>query len=156
MAQLVQITGSTVGATALLQGVQSRLDARGTARLMKRISDALERNLHKRFDTKTDPDGVAWQKWAPRTAAKRAKQGRGTLMEQTGRLRDSFQKYSGATEAILATNLPYASYHDSLAPRSTLPRRGLLTGAAGGIGKADMETIEKTIERYFNEQLQLI
>jgi phage gpG-like protein len=53
------------------------------------VGSRLERNINLRFDTQTGPDGSAWKQWAPSTAKARAAEGRGTLLQYTGRMRAS-------------------------------------------------------------------
>jgi hypothetical protein len=66
-------------------------------------------------------------------------------------MRDSIQRASSPTLALLVVLAPYAVYHDSIKPRGgDLPRRGILTGRDGGLGKKDVESIEKLLDEYIN------
>lgn len=151
MANLINIHATDVSAIALLQGVTEKLAPRETTRLMRRIASMLERNAQKRFDMKVDPDGTAWKPWSETTRMLREDEGRGTLMEYSGHMRDSIQKVSGPTEAVLSVLAPYAIYHDSINNRSSnLPRRGILTGSGGTIGAMDRAGIDKLLKEYLN------
>lgn len=84
--------------------------------VMSAVGAALEQNANLRFDTKTAPDGSAWKAWAPATAAARAREGRGTLLEYTGRLRDSLT-YTATNDSVeVGFGVTYAPYVDKLRP----------------------------------------
>ena len=155
MANLVEIRTSDTEALVQLRGVAERLQPDATRRLMKHIADELEASAQRRFDMRVDPDGQPWKPWAASTAEARAKERRGTLLEYTGRMRDSMQRVFGDKESVLSILAPYAVYHDSIRqPRTRLPRRGLLTGAGGAIGLRDRELIDDLVEKYLNGQLR--
>lgn len=72
--------------------------------LMEAIGASFVANIERRFDTKKDPNGVAWDKLRPATLERYReedtnKQGvhkhRGTILERTGRMRDSLAYNAG-------------------------------------------------------------
>jgi phage gpG-like protein len=67
--------------------------------LMQALGDMMVGNIERRFDAQRDPSGVPWQQLAPATVRRYAKQDggarRGTLLQRTGRMRDSLTANAG-------------------------------------------------------------
>ncbi len=118
--------------------------------LFQDLAAILEGNANVRFDTKTDPDGKAWPEWAPSTRAAREREGRGTLMEYSGLLREGLTSAFGPSFAEVFLTAPYADAHERPKSTSHLPRRSMLTSATGGLGEQDLEDVLTAIEDYLN------
>lgn len=118
--------------------------------LFRDLAALLESNANVRFDTKTDPDGKAWQDWAPSTRAAREREGRGTLMEYSGFMREGLSSAFGPSFAEVFLTAPYADAHERPKSTSHLPRRSMLTSANGGLGEQDLEDVLTSIEDYLN------
>jgi phage gpG-like protein len=92
----IEVTGADELRAELLRAVQQLRKPRD---LMLSLGDKLVRNIERRFDTKRDPSGVPWQPLAPSTTERYAKQDKGarkgTLLERTGRMRDSLSRNAG-------------------------------------------------------------
>lgn len=80
------------------------------------VGAVLEKRQHIRFDLKESPSGQSWKAWSPSTAAARAKEGRGTLLEYTGQLRDSLSYTANNSEAVIGFTVPYAEAVDKIRP----------------------------------------
>lgn len=80
--------------------------------LLDELGAVLESRVQQRFDTKTDPAGAAWTPWAKSTARQRAKSGRGTLLEQTRRLRNSLTHAADRQSVTVGFGVPYAAAHE--------------------------------------------
>lgn len=78
----------------------------------KKVGAYFEKEVNIRFDTKTGPDGTAWQKWAESTQEARDKEGRGTLLEYTGRMRDSFTYNANEKGVDVGFGVIYALFHE--------------------------------------------
>lgn len=97
----IQVEGATE-LQAELQNAVARL--KRPRDLMQALGDALVGNIERRFDTKRDPSGAPWRPLAPATLeryreedtdAKGSYKRRGTLLERTGRMRDSLTANAG-------------------------------------------------------------
>lgn len=119
------------------------------------IGRTLESRVQQRFDTKTDPSGQPWAAWSAATAARRKAEGRGTLLEYTGRLRDSLA-YSVQQDGVeIGFSVPYAAYHEQLTPGSgALPQRSMLT-QDGGLSNADADAVVSAALRALKRQMKL-
>lgn len=100
--------------------INALLNARSALASMRKVNRAvgatLESRMHQRFDTKTTPKGRPWKDWAPSTAAARAKEGRGTLLEYTGRLRDSLAYQADDQGVLIGFGVPYAGHVNEARP----------------------------------------
>jgi len=114
--------------------------------VMKAIGRTLESNVNVRFDTKTAPDGQPWAPWAPSTAAARAREGRGTLLEYTGRMRDSLTYVADAHSVEVGFGVPYAKYHE--------PYRPLLLDN-GNLSNDDLNDALDAALKAFRKQLRM-
>lgn len=138
------------GALGLLVELQRQL--RDLTPVMKAIGRKLESNVNVRFDTKTAPDGSAWAPWSETTAAARAEEGRGTLLEYTGRMRDSLAYEATATSVEVGFGVPYAVYHE--VGTSRMPARPVLFDG-DSLGSADLDDVVAVALRQFKKQLKL-
>jgi phage virion morphogenesis protein len=80
--------------------------------VMDDIGAVLESRVNQRFATKTDPTGAAWEPWKPSTARRRAKEGRGSLLEYSRRLLDSLNHASGPDWLEIGFGVSYAGVHE--------------------------------------------
>jgi phage gpG-like protein len=87
-----------------------------------------------RFDLKQDPDGNPWDPWAPSTARERAREGRGTLLEYTGRLRSSYTHSATRDGVEIGSSVPYAGYMEEGVDSRHIPARHMLLSALNGSG----------------------
>lgn len=122
-AVFVSITDVNVGKT--LQAMRAQLSSMEP--VYKAIGTKLESNINLRFDTKTDPAGKAWAPWSEYTKKKREKQKRGTLLEFTGRMRDSLTFIADNEGVEVGFGLEYAKYHEGLTKgKGIIPKRAML------------------------------
>jgi phage gpG-like protein len=140
----------TIAPGLFLTPMMAALPAEAQAKAAKDIAALLESYANIRFDTKTDPDGKAWPEWAPSTRAAREREGRGTLMEYSGFMREGLTSAFGPSFAEVFLTAPYADAHERPKSTSHLPRRSMLTSANGGIGEQDLEDVLASIEDYLN------
>lgn len=115
--------------------------------LMQRIAVVLERNAEVRFDTKVDPDGKPWARWSKRTDIARKKEGRGTLLEYSGLMRQSLGSAFDPKSAIVFIGANYSGFHEMGLGQ---PTRRILRSAADGLGRQDSADIKKLIDDYLN------
>jgi phage gpG-like protein len=135
----------TVESKDLAKDLQKALALlRDTRPVMKAIGRVLESNAQMRFDTKTAPDGSAWKPWAASTAKQRAKEGRGTLLEYTGRMRASLAVDVDKNSVEIGFGVPYAQFVEATRPV-------LLDGGQLGTEDADdvMDAASKAIRKQF-------
>lgn len=106
---------------------------------MRAIASALERQVQLRFDLKEDPDGRPWRPWSPATQAAREREGRGTLLEYTGRMRDSLASRYTDTTAEVGFGVSYAKHHEVPGGRR------MLLSASGRLGAADERAVVEAL-----------
>lgn len=116
--------------------------------LLTLIAAELEQNAHLRFETKRDPDGEAWRPWSEATREAREEEGRGTLLEYTGRMRDSLATAVGESFVEIFLGVPYAAKHEK---GEGVPRRAMLASpSTGDLGAADAAAVARIVEDYIN------
>ncbi len=106
------------------------------------IGQALETAVSDRFDTDSDPNGIAWERLSDKTLAMRAKIGKtGKKLFEHGTMLDSWSRQSDAKTVQVGFGQPYAAYHEWGTKR--MPRRGLLMADpdAGTLGADDLELV---------------
>lgn len=141
----LNVTVQDAGVAAMLRQMSARL--RDMTPVYKAIGGKLERNVELRFDLKEDPDGSPWKAWAPSTAAARAREGRGTLLEYTGRMRASLTHVADDKSVEVGFGVPYAEHVER--------ERHMLFSKQGGLGAGDLQDVMDTARREFARQLQL-
>ncbi|MCI5075553.1 phage virion morphogenesis protein [Oricola sp.] len=111
-------TADIVIEDAAVNAAIARVAAAGlnTAPLMQTIEGIMLAGVQARFETQTAPDGTAWQRLSPRTAAKRLgrssrRRGYENILRVTGGLYRSITGESDATRAEVGTNHPFAAVH---------------------------------------------
>lgn len=115
------------------------------------IGATLESRIHQRFDLKEAPEGTPWPDWSPVTAARRAAEGRGSLLEHTRRMRDSLSYLVESDAVLVGFGRPYAVYHETGTRR--MPRRGLLATEQGELAPDDRDAILDVIEDHLRRVL---
>ena len=106
------------------------------------IGQALETAVSERFDTESDPNGIAWERLSDKTLAMRAKIGKtGKKLFEHGTMLGSWSRQSDAKTVQVGFGQPYAAYHEW--GTKHMPRRGLLMGNpdAGTLGADDLELV---------------
>lgn len=111
------------------------------------IGHALERNVNLRFDTKRDPSGNQWQQWATKTEKARESEGRGTLLEYTGRMRDSLTYTANSTSVEIGFGVDYAKYHEE---GRGVPRRQMLLDG-DSLGNEDVKDIFDVLMKHLKK-----
>lgn len=90
-------------------------------------ADELVTLADRRFQTKTDPAGIPWASWRPRTARRRLKEGynqASNLLEITRGLRLSLHGEGTDEGIVLGMGKSYAPFHETGTRR--MARRGIL------------------------------
>ncbi|WP_417262622.1 phage virion morphogenesis protein [Celeribacter sp.] len=74
------------------------------------VEDQVKRRIS---DEKTAPDGSSWEAWSAGYAAQLQERGKtaGSLLEQSGDLRDSIQHFSRGDDVHVGTPLIYGAIH---------------------------------------------
>lgn len=118
--------------------------------VMRSIGAEMESRVANRFETRSDPDGQAWDAWAFSTALTYPKDGRRKLLERYGDMVSSLNHKAGADFSRIGFGVDYATYHEF--STSTMPRRGLLFSDPenGELGKADEDAITELLQDWLN------
>lgn len=120
----------------------------------KAIGRKLESNINLRFDTKTDPSGKPWAPWAESTKEARQSEGRGNLLEYTGRMRDSLTYVLTSDSVEVGFGVEYAQYHEQLSlSQKGLPKRAMLFDG-GKLSATDTEDVLAAAMKALEKQLK--
>ena len=117
----------------LLQTLQGRLQDMTPA--MTGIGAEMESRVSRRFETRTDPTGKPWEKWADATdksyprpgtpaAIKAGRSGNARLLDCYGDMLQGLSYQADANSVRVGFDQSYASFHEFGTRR--MPRRGLL------------------------------
>lgn len=88
--------------------------------------------------------GEQWKRLSPYTIAQKARRGYPSdPLIGSGRMQNSFQSSSTATEAVIWNTSPYFKYHQSKLPRVHLPRRVMMK-----LGEQQKQQIVKIFQLY--------
>lgn len=151
----LKVTTTDKGLGLALRRMVALLGPGGMKPVYTAVGSKLESNVHQRFDTKTDPSGEAWESWSAGTAAKREEEGRGTLLEYTGRMRDSLTFVADAQGVEVGFGVDYASYHEQVEPGDgRMPQRAMLFDD-GDLSEEDKNDALAAAMRAFKKQLKL-
>lgn len=149
----IQVEGAKELQTELLAAVARLQRPRD---LMQALGDMMVGNIERRFDAKRDPSGVPWKPLAPATLERYAEQDkgkrRGTILERTGRMRDSLTANAADTSVEVGMSrltdggrwaIPLL--HETGTRR--MPRRGIFLAdwEAGKLGAEDEADLRKEI-----------
>ena len=104
---------------------------------MASIGMELENRVSGRFESRTDPNGDAWEAWALSTKAQYPADGNKRLLDRYGDMLASLSHSADATSATVGFGDPVATYHEW--GTEHMPRRGMLFADpdAGTLGKED-------------------
>lgn len=123
----IELTGETA-VLARMAELQQAMTHPGPA--FQEAADVLVARAEDRLDdTKTDPAGHPWQRWAPATAKRRAKQGYSqpdNLLKITGLMRGSLSGAGDDQGLVLGLGRDYAPFIETGTRK--MPRRGILLG----------------------------
>lgn len=103
--------------------------------LMSAIATLLENSTRERFNTKIDPDGVAWASLLPSTVKRK---GNDEILVDTGALADSILSDFTAYSATVGSSAEYSAY-----PQFGSPARAFL-----GVSQDDEQEIYDEIAKY--------
>jgi len=92
--------------------------------IMDTIGFKIENRVKGRFESRTDPLGVAWAPWAPSTVKNYPKNGNGRLLDRLGDMLDHVSYQADSNSAVIGFAEEYAAYHEWGTKK--MPRRGLL------------------------------
>lgn len=120
---------------AHLDGLRQRLG--DLSEVMAGIGMELESRVSGRFESRTDPNGDAWEPWAPSTKVHYPADGNKRLLDRYGDMLGSLSHSSDATSVTVGFGNPVATYHEW--GTEHMPRRGLLFADpdAGTLGTDD-------------------
>lgn len=125
--------------------------------LMDAIASRLKANVELRFETKTDPNGLAWLPLAESTRARYEKQDKGkrkgSLLQRTGLMLGSLTSNATDAAAEVGFSRPYAWWHEIGTQR--MPRRSMLTDdpIAGRLGAQDRQDVLDELEDFLGTAL---
>lgn len=155
----IEVTGSAE-LQAELQRAIARLQR--PRELMQALGAVFVANIERRFDAKRDPSGVPWRPLAPATRARYDKQDggkrRGTLLERTGRMRDSLTYNArddhveiGMSRLTDGGRWQIPLLHETGTRR--MPRRGIFTAdwTAGTLGAQDEADLRDEISAFLDD-----
>lgn len=137
--------------------------ARATKNLrpvMESIGQELESRISGRFETETDPDGEAWEPWAPSTEATYPDDGNGRILDRYGDMLHSLNSKADAASVRVGFGAVagsagdvYAVYHEWGTWK--MPRRGLLFADPdqGTLGEGDEEAVLDILGVWLNDLL---
>lgn len=115
-----------------------RFAAVSTADLLQRLGATVKGQTLSRFNTETDPDGNAWAPLAPNTIVQKGSSG---ILEDSGTLMGSIMVQASGNEAVVGTNVEYASFNQEGTRK--MPARPFM-----GIGGDDFDQIKTVIDTW--------
>ena len=115
----------------------------GIPDLLEGLAGEVESQTRRRIgETKTDPDGIPWPEWAPRT--KRRRHAGQSLLQMQGDLLDSIQSVVEGEDVLVGSALFYAAtqqFGSEEGDGRNIPARAYL-----GIGADDVSELEAVID----------
>jgi phage virion morphogenesis protein len=150
----VAITDAGVG--EMLRRLSKKLS--GSLRpVLSDIGVVIESRANIRRDTKTDPSGRPWAPWAKSTEKRRAREGRGTLLDYSGRMWSSLTSVADTRSVTIGFGVDYAAVHEFGTKSGTTPRipaRHMLlapgsTPTNPRLSQSDLAAVMATMEKYF-------
>ena len=121
--------------------------------IMSAIGVEMEKRVRGRFETHSDPLGVAWEPWRPATVKTYPKAGRGRMLDRFGDMLAGSSHESDSTSATIGFDRPYATYHEF--GTENMVRRGLLFAdpEAGTLAPDDEQAVIDIIMDALNSAL---
>lgn len=92
--------------------------------VMQSIGQELDGRISARFETESDPMGVAWHPWAQSTIDSYPEDGNHRILDRYGDMLGSLNWQADASSVRVGFGQPYATYHEW--GTKNMPRRGLL------------------------------
>lgn len=92
--------------------------------VMQSIGQELETRISARFETESDPMGVAWHPWAQSTIDSYPEDGNHRILDRYGDMLGSLNWQADASSVRVGFGQPYATYHEW--GTKNMPRRDLL------------------------------
>lgn len=131
-----------------LHGLRDKID--DMTPVMDSIGQEMETRVSNRFETQTDPMGVAWSPWAESTKATYPEDGNGRLLDRYGDMLSSLNHQADESSVTYGFGMPYAAYHEYGTDR--MPRRGLLTDdpESGVLSEGDEVAVLELLSRYLS------
>lgn len=130
---------------APVQDKIDRIAGLDTGSLMTALAATVERQTKRRIASeKTSPDGA---RWAPLKASTILKKGTDNILVDKGQLLGSISSISGATWAIVGTNVFYGEFHQS-GTRKMVERPFI------GISSANAREIENVVQAFISVAVQ--
>jgi len=123
----------------------AEVDPRG---VLEEIGMAIHRRVLEGFEHQSDPWGRPWKPLSPETIEKKRSS---RILEDTGRLRQSFAwRLLGRDAVVVGTNVEYALFHQ-YGTRRGLPKRPMLPLDEHGVHLPGewMKEIERILERHY-------
>lgn len=120
--------------------------------LMEAIGQRLVSNVELRFETKTDPNGLAWLPLADSTRERYERQDkgrrRGSLLQRSGLMLASLTESAGPDSVTVGFGRPYAIWH--ILGTSRMPRRDPLFGdpTVGRLGDGDRQDVIDELQEF--------
>lgn len=143
-----QITLDASPVIEFLHSLRNKID--DLTPVMDSIGQEMETRVSNRFETQTDPLGVAWSPWAEATKKSYPEDGNGRLLDRYGDMLASLAHEADESSVTYGFAMPYAAYHEF--GTKTMPRRGLLTAdpEAGTLSEADSVAVLELISGYLS------
>lgn len=128
--------------------------------VMDAVGMSLESRISSRFETMTDPNGVAWAPWKPSTIKSYPKDGNKRKLDRYGDMLDKLTHLAqddsvevgfGASAAWRGKPVSPALFHEF--GTSRMERRGLLTAnpETGALGTEDEKTVLDAINAHLRQ-----
>lgn len=140
----IKVEAGDLGVLVGLQRLYGAISGNEMRAVFASIGRKLQSNVQARFDTKTDPSGTPWPDWAESTRNEREAEGRGTLLEYTGRMRASLTYQADADGVRIGFGAPYARHHEL---GEGVPKRAMLLDN-GRLSKDDEADILRVVLRH--------
>jgi len=131
-----------------LHGLRHKID--DMTPVMDSIGAEMETRVSSRFETQTDPTGIAWAPWADSTIASYPEDGNGRLLDRYGDMLASLSHQADTSSVTYGFGMPYAAYHEF--GTEMMPRRGTLTAdpEAGTLSDGDEAAVLDLLSRYLS------
>ncbi len=131
-----------------LHGLRHKID--DMTPVMDSIGAEMETRVSNRFETQTDPMGLAWAPWAESTKASYPEDGNGRLLDRYGDMLASLNHQADKSSVAYGFGVDYSAYHEFRTEK--MPRRGMLTAdpEAGTLSEGDESAVLDLLSRYLS------
>lgn len=120
--------------------------------VLEGVGAALESNVRNRFESRTDPDGVAWIPWAQSTKDSYPEGGNRRLLDRYGDMLGGLSyQLVGEGSVSVGFGVEYAAYHEWGTVH--MGARGLLTSSQDdeSMGEEDTATVLDVLNDFLND-----